>query len=100
MMRGVLISSIFSKTLKLRTDVDSESKAMTLMIADVQGIVGSLNHLNEVWASIIETALATWLLERQVGLASLSMIALILGTHTPPHIYILVLMIMIQYAPP
>jgi len=100
MMRGVLISSIFSKTLKLRTDADSESKAMTLMIADVQGIVGSLNHLNEVWASIIETALATWLLERQVGLASLSMIALILVTHTPPHIYVLVLMIMIQYAPP
>jgi hypothetical protein len=100
MMRGVLISSIFSKTLKLRTDADSESKAMTLMIADVQGIVGSLNHLNEVWASVIETALATWLLERQVGLASLSMIALILGTYTPPLVYILVLMIMIQYAPP
>ena len=79
MIRGVLVSSIFSKTLKLRTDADSESKAMTLMIADVQGIVGSLNHLNEVWASMIETALATWLLERQVGLASLSMIALILG---------------------
>lgn len=98
MMRGVLISSIFSKTLKLHTDADSESKAMTLMIADVQGIVGSLNHLNEVWASVIETALATWLLERQVGLASLSMIALILGNYIHPHVYILVLMIMIQYA--
>jgi hypothetical protein len=54
---------------------------MTLMIADVQGIVGSLNHLNEVWANMIQTALATWLLERQVGLASLSMIGLILGKH-------------------
>lgn len=60
---------------------------MTLMIADVQSIVGSLDHLNEVWASMIETALATWLLERQVGLASLSMIGLIFGsTHsTRPH---------------
>ena len=85
MMRGVLISSIFSKTLKLSTDVDSESRAMTLMIADVEGIVGSLKHLNEVWASLIETALATWLLERQVGLASLSMIALVLGTFSLPY---------------
>lgn len=84
MMRGVLISSIFSKTLKLNTDADSESKAMTLMIADVQGIVGSLNYLNELWASVIQTALATWLLERQVGLACLSMIALILGKPLPP----------------
>ena len=84
MMRGVLVSSIFSKTLKLRTDADLESKAMTLMIADVQGIVGSMNHLNEVWAGMIETALATWLLERQVGLASLSMIALILGESILP----------------
>jgi ATP-binding cassette subfamily C (CFTR/MRP) protein 1 len=78
------MSSIFSKTLRLSTDADSESRAMTLMIADVQGIVGSLNHLNEVWASIIETALATWLLERQVGLASLSMIGLILGKYHLP----------------
>jgi ATP-binding cassette subfamily C (CFTR/MRP) protein 1 len=79
MMRGVLISSIFSKTLKLSTDADSESRAMTLMIADVEGVMGSVKHLNEVWVSLIETALATWLLERQVGLASLSMIALVLG---------------------
>jgi ATP-binding cassette subfamily C (CFTR/MRP) protein 1 len=85
MMRGVLISSIFSKTLKLSTDADSESRAMTLMIADVEGIVGSLKHLNEVWASLIETALAIWLLERQVGLASLSMIALVLGTFSLPY---------------
>ena len=85
MMRGVLISSIFSKTLKLSTDADSESRAMTLMIADVEGIVGSLKHLNEVWASLIETALAAWLLERQVGLASLSMIALVLGTFSLPY---------------
>lgn len=84
-MRGVLISSIFSKTLKLSTDADSESRAMTLMIADVEGVVGSLKHLNEVWASLIETALATWLLERQVGLASLSMIALVLGAFSLPY---------------
>jgi hypothetical protein len=85
MMRGVLISSIFSKTLKLSTDADSESRAMTLMIADVEGIMGSVKHLNEVWASLVETALATWLLERQVGLASLSMIALVLGTFSLPY---------------
>ena len=73
---------------------------MTLMIADVQGIVGSLNHLNEVWASMIETALATWLLQRQVGFASLSMIALILGSCLPLLDGNLILTIMIQYAQP
>jgi hypothetical protein len=83
-MRGVLISSIFSKTLNLSTHADFESRTMTLMIADVEGITQSLKHLNEVWACFIETALATWLLERQVGLASLSMIALIICKTTYP----------------
>ncbi len=79
MIRGVLVSSIFDKTLTLRYDVDGESRAMILMISDVQSIMSSLTHMHEVWASIVETALATWLLQRQVGLACLSMIGLVIG---------------------
>ena len=59
---------------------------MTLMIADVQSIVGSAIHMNELWASVIETVLATWLLQRQVGLACLSMIGLVVGTNIPQRI--------------
>ena len=79
MMRGGLVTLIFSKTLRLKEGEKAESRAMTLMTNDVQRIVTSLAFMHEVWAGILEATLATWLLERQVGLSSLTMVALALG---------------------
>ena len=56
-----------------------ESKAMTLMISDVQRIVGALSFVHEFWASPLETALATWLLWRQVGPSALTVLGVALG---------------------
>ena len=48
-----------------------ESAAVTLMATDVQTICDALAQVHEVWASLIEVVLALWLLEAQMGLATL-----------------------------
>ncbi|KAH8703765.1 putative multidrug resistance-associated protein [Talaromyces proteolyticus] len=48
-----------------------DSEAVTLMGTDVERIVDSLTYVHELWASIVEVGIATWLLVRQVSFASL-----------------------------
>jgi hypothetical protein len=79
MVRGGLVISIFDKILELRPDSSIESRAVTLMISDVQRIDQGLRHIHEVWAGILETAFATWLLQQQWGPSCFTMIGLALG---------------------
>ena len=78
MMRGGLVDAIFEKLLRLSQDKDSESKALTLMISDVQRITATLAYMHELWAGPMEAGLATWLLWRQVGASSLTVLGLAL----------------------
>ncbi|KAJ4417724.1 hypothetical protein N0V82_005998 [Gnomoniopsis sp. IMI 355080] len=55
----------------------TEAKATTLMVSDVQQIVSGLVFIHEVWAGVMETALATYLLQRIMGVSSISMLALV-----------------------
>jgi hypothetical protein len=79
MIRGGLVISIFDKMLELRTESTIESRAVTLMITDVQRIVKGLRYMHEVWAGILETAIGTWLLQRQWGSACFTMLGLAFG---------------------
>ncbi|KAH9430121.1 hypothetical protein MCOR02_009841 [Pyricularia oryzae] len=78
-IRGGLIVSIFEKVLRLGEDSSIEAKATTLMISDVQRIVGGLVYIHEVWAGVLETALATYLLQRVMGVSSVAMLGLALS---------------------
>lgn len=49
----------------------NESAAVTLMSTDVQKICDALSQMHEVWASVIEIAIATWLLSQQIDFALL-----------------------------
>lgn len=42
------------------------------MSADVERIAVGLRSLHEVWANPIEVGVGIWLLQRQIGLASLA----------------------------
>ena len=70
--------SIFEKVLRLGEESSIEAKATTLMISDVQRIVGGLVYIHEVWAGVLETALATYLLQRVMGVSSVAMLGLAL----------------------
>jgi ATP-binding cassette subfamily C (CFTR/MRP) protein 1 len=71
MARAGLISIIYSHTTELHGSDVKDTSALTLMGTDVERIVESLKSLHETWASIIEVAVALFLLERQIFLACL-----------------------------
>ncbi|KAG4444331.1 hypothetical protein IFR05_000205 [Cadophora sp. M221] len=67
--RGALGAAIYLKTTEMKLNSSGESVAVTLMSADVERVrVGFLN-LHEFWGNSVEVALASWLLQRQLGAA-------------------------------
>ncbi|KAM0563460.1 hypothetical protein ACHAPJ_001181 [Fusarium lateritium] len=82
LLRGVLVSAVFSKATELSTTVTDDSAAVTLMSSDVDVIVRAVREIHEFWANIIQLAIATWLLSTHIGYAAsgpiiVSLIALI-----------------------
>ncbi|KAL3419086.1 ABC multidrug transporter [Phlyctema vagabunda] len=71
MLRGTLISMLFSWTLTTKADQVETTAATSLMGTDVERIVQSLMVVHELWANIIELGIAIWLLERQLGIGSI-----------------------------
>lgn len=67
MMRSGLISLIHQKTMSLRA-VDLKDRAATALVGtDVERVATSLQKLHELWAPVLEMAVAIYLLQRQVG---------------------------------
>lgn len=68
MMRGELITTIYSKMLTLQTANANESAAMTLMGTDVQRIAETFHFLLiDVAPSVIQVGIAVYLLYTQLG---------------------------------
>ncbi|PVH92952.1 hypothetical protein DM02DRAFT_697942, partial [Periconia macrospinosa] len=69
MMRGGLISMLYSKATDVAlADADAAS-SITLMSADIERIITGMETGHEVWSNTLEIALAMYLLERQLGVA-------------------------------
>jgi hypothetical protein len=69
MIRGSLVSSIYHKTTEISITALDNSAAITLMSIDIERIELGLRVTHELWANIIQAGLATWLLQRELGLA-------------------------------
>ncbi|KAI6914412.1 P-loop containing nucleoside triphosphate hydrolase protein [Hortaea werneckii] len=67
MIRGLLIGAICEKSLQLPNDETSKQSAITLISANTERINLGLRNMHEVWANIIELAVAIYLLQREVG---------------------------------
>lgn len=80
MVRGGLISMIFQKTMKVNPTYKMRHDPMVLMGTDIEKIALSLRQVHEVWVSIIEIAIALWLLERQMGAAFVAPAVLAIGS--------------------
>ncbi|CAG7955917.1 unnamed protein product [Penicillium olsonii] len=82
-IRGSLCGLLYTKTLDLSSSALDESVAVSLMSTDTDSICQSAATLHELWASPIESAVAIFLLYRQLGLAALAPIVVaILATGT------------------
>nr|AHC70708.1 fumonisin biosynthetic ABC transporter [Fusarium bulbicola] len=78
LVRGCLASAIFHKTLELSLTNNARSASVTLMSTDIDRIHKGFLNLHELWANIVEAGLAAWFLWRQVGIAFIAPIGLIL----------------------
>jgi len=66
-IRGSLVSCIYEKTLRMPASAKESSEAITLMNADMERVTAGLNHIHDVWGSVIELAIAIYLLQIQIG---------------------------------
>ncbi|EED18735.1 multidrug resistance protein, putative [Talaromyces stipitatus ATCC 10500] len=69
LMRSMLMTAIFEKTLQAKPDVANDKAALTLMSTDVDRIVNGLREVHELWANAIQIIIATYLLELELKYA-------------------------------
>lgn len=84
MLRGGLISMLTRKTTDLSVrDVDPAA-SLTLMSADIERIVQGWQTMHEMWANLVEIAVAIVLLEAQLGISCLIPVAVAVGIFLYP----------------
>ncbi|KAI1110785.1 putative ABC multidrug transporter [Nemania sp. NC0429] len=75
MARTMLITETYIKATKARYGTSDDSAAVTLMSTDIERINMGFLSLHETWASLVQAALASWLLYGQLGAAFAAPIA-------------------------
>ncbi|KAH6604280.1 hypothetical protein Trco_007726 [Trichoderma cornu-damae] len=78
--RGGLIALVYQRCLDIRAADGGDISAVTLMGTDIERIASGMHLLHETWGSLLDMVIACWLLERQLFLACLAPIALVLST--------------------
>jgi ATP-binding cassette, subfamily C (CFTR/MRP), member 1 len=78
MARAVLAGAVYRKTTEAKVSAADDSAALTLMSADVERIRTGFLFIHEFWANPIEIALASWLLQRQLGTAFVAPLLVVL----------------------
>lgn len=77
MARSMLITETYIKATKTRFGTGDDSAAVTLMSTDIERINMGFQSMHETWASLIQAALASWLLYDQLGAAFAAPIAIV-----------------------
>lgn len=74
-----MVSSLYGKTLTLKTADTQPAAALTLVSTDIETATTGIITLHELWASPIELGVAIYLLNRQLGVACVIPVALAIG---------------------
>ncbi|KAL9610623.1 MAG: hypothetical protein Q9167_004697 [Letrouitia subvulpina] len=72
MIRGILTAAVFRKTIHIQITASDDKAAVTLMSTDVDRIVTGLREIHELWANFVQIAIATYLLEIELGYACIA----------------------------
>ncbi|KUJ11330.1 ABC transporter [Mollisia scopiformis] len=78
MSRASLAGAVYRKTTEVKLSAAGDAAALTLMSTDVERIRLGFMNLHEFWANTIEVALASWLLDRQLGAAFVAPLIVVL----------------------
>ncbi|KAF5654517.1 major facilitator family transporter [Fusarium sp. NRRL 25303] len=82
MTRSILVTEIFSRATQARIGGDDHNAALTLMSTDIERIRLGLRMLHNVWAGVIQAALAAWMLYIRLGLVFLVPIGVVVVCFT------------------
>lgn len=78
-----MITTVFKKATELSLGQFDPAQSVTLMSTDVERVNRGLLDMHEFWANIIQVAVATWLIEVELGVAAVAPVAVALGTKHP-----------------
>lgn len=67
MARSILVTETFIKATQARIGTADDSAALTLMSTDMERIMMGFRSLHDFWASIVQAALAAWMLYIRLG---------------------------------
>ncbi|KAI5237066.1 multidrug resistance-like protein [Aureobasidium subglaciale] len=77
---GIAISTALYWTTQARLGSSKDSAAVTLMSTDMERIDLGFRSLHETWACMIQAALASWLLYKQIGVLFVAPIGVVLAS--------------------
>jgi ATP-binding cassette subfamily C (CFTR/MRP) protein 1 len=83
MLRGTLITAVYSKATNIAAVAKDNKASITLMSTDVELTIRGLIDLHEMWANIVQVGIATWLLEIELGAACVGPVIIALGKYLP-----------------
>lgn len=78
MLRAILVTEIYHKATKFQIGAGDDTAAVTLMSTDIERIHVGLNSMHDIWASLIQAAVAAWMLFRHLGVVFVAPIGLVL----------------------
>jgi ABC-type multidrug transport system fused ATPase/permease subunit len=78
MIRSILVTEIFARATAASIGRADDGAALTLMSTDIERIRVGTFELHEVWASMIQAALAAWMLYDRLGVVFVAPIAIVL----------------------
>ncbi|KAJ9161045.1 p-loop containing nucleoside triphosphate hydrolase protein [Coniochaeta hoffmannii] len=76
MLRAFLVTSIYQSSAETQS-IDGKA-AVTLMSTDVDRIYTGMRNMHEVWANLIQIALACWLLQCELGFGFLGPLVVVM----------------------
>jgi ABC-type multidrug transport system fused ATPase/permease subunit len=79
MVRSILVPEVFLKATKARVGATDTNAALTLMSTDLERIRMGFRTLHELWACLIQVAIAAWMLYRLVGVIFLAALGVVLA---------------------
>ncbi|KAF2489056.1 P-loop containing nucleoside triphosphate hydrolase protein [Lophium mytilinum] len=77
MIRTILVTEIFTKATRARIGIADDSAALTLISTDMERIRIGLRSLHDIWAGMIQAALAAWMLSNRLGVVFVAPIGLV-----------------------
>ena len=78
MLRSILVTETFLTATKARIGTSDNSAALTLMSTDIERIRMGFRQLHDVWASMIQVALAAWMLNNRLGVVFVAPIGVVI----------------------